>query len=159
MTLSRPATALLLAATLLGAAGCAREVSPDVVNASSVGEVNDAFFGTVQSMRPVTIQEGDRLQQNTTGAVIGGLAGAAVGSVFGGGWGRVIATGAGAVVGSVVGAAAERDLSRQQGIEYTVRLDNGRMITIVQGPQPALSTGQRVIVQTSSQGRARVVAS
>ena len=159
MTLSRPATALLLAAALFGAAGCAREVSPDVVSASSVGEVNDAFFGTVQSMRPVTIQEGDRLQQNTTGAVIGGLAGAAVGSVFGGGWGRVIATGAGAVVGSVVGAAAERDLSRQQGIEYTVRLDNGRMITIVQGPQPALSTGQRVIVQTSSQGRARVVAS
>ena len=158
MTFSRPATALLLVAALLGAAGCAREVSPSVVSANTVGAVNEAFFGTVQSVRPVTIQEGDRLQENTTGAVIGGLAGAAVGSVFGGGWGRVIATGAGAVVGSVVGAAAERDLSRQQGVEYTVRLDNGRMITVVQGPEPALATGQRVIVQTSNQGRARVVA-
>lgn len=159
MTLPRTATALLACAAVLGAAGCAREVSPDVVTAASVGEVNDAFFGTVQSVRPVTIQEGERLQENSTGALIGGLAGAAAGSVFGGGWGRVIATGAGAVIGGVIGSAAERDLSRQQGLEYTVALDNGRLIVIVQGPQSPLAAGQRVIVQTSTrEGRARVIA-
>jgi outer membrane lipoprotein SlyB len=108
-------------------------------------------------VRAVTIQEGDRLQENTTGAFIGALAGGAVGSLFGGGWGRVVASGAGAVVGATAGAAAERQLSRQQGLEYTVRLDNGRMVSIVQGPEPSFGVGQRVIVQTSSQGRARVV--
>lgn len=157
MSLSRCAVALLLAGAVLGASGCAREVSPNVVTAASAGEINDAFFGTVQAVRPVTIQEGDRLQDNRTGAVIGALAGGAVGSIFGGGWGRVVASGAGAVVGGAAGAAAERGLSRQQGLEYTIRLDNGRMISVVQGPEPAFAAGQRVIVQTSAQGRARVV--
>lgn len=157
MRVARPATALLLAAAVLGAAGCAREISPQVVTGASVGDINEAFFGTVQSVRAVTVQEGDRLQENTTGALIGGLAGGAIGSVFGGGWGRVVATGAGAVVGATAGAAAERQLSRQQGLEYTIRLDNGRMISVVQGPEPSFGVGQRVIVQTSAQGRARVI--
>jgi outer membrane lipoprotein SlyB len=152
-------TKLVLGAAALSVvlAGCARTIDSGTVEGSTVGEVNEAFFGTVQNVRAVQVQEGDRLQQNTTGAIVGGLAGAGVGALFGGGWGRVLATGAGAIVGAGAGAAAERQLSRQQGLEYTVRLDNGRMLTIVQGPENALQPGQRAIVQIGGSGRARVI--
>ena len=157
--IKRPARLLMLAtAATLALAGCAREISPNTVEGSTVGQVNEAFFGTVQQVRVVQVQEGDRLQNNTTGALMGGLAGAGLGALFGSGWGQVAAAGAGALVGATAGAAAERQMSRQQGLEYTVRLDNGRMITIVQGgAESPIPQGSRVIVQVGSGGRARVV--
>lgn len=157
--MKRSAKLLMLAtAATLALAGCARQISPNTVEGSAVGEVNEAFFGTVQQVRVVQVQEGDRLQENTTGALVGGVVGAGVGSLIGGGWGRVLASGAGALIGAGAGAVAERELSRQQALEYTVRLDNGRMVTVVQGGvENPLGQGSRVIVQMSTQGRARVV--
>lgn len=157
--INRPARVLMLAAAAtLALAGCARQISPNTVEGASVGQVSEAFFGTVQQVRVVQVQEGDRLQENTTGGLVGGLLGGAAASRFGGGWGKVLAIGAGALAGAAVGAVAEREITRQQALEYTVRLDNGRMITIVQGGvENPLPSGSRVIVQMGQQGQGRVV--
>jgi outer membrane lipoprotein SlyB len=51
---------------------------------------------------------------------------------------------------------AEDAMTRQTGIEYVVQTENGALLTIVQGPQPAFSITQTVLVIYGNQ--ARVVA-
>lgn len=77
----------------------------------------------------------------------GGAAGAVAGSQIGGSEaaGAVGAIG-GLVVGAVAGAAMERSASSQAGREYVVETSNGALMTIVQGEEPALGVGQRVLV-------------
>lgn len=149
--------ALVVAALSVTVAGCARQISPNTVEGSSVGAVQESFRGTVELIRVVQVQEGQRLQDNTVGILVGGLAGAAAGSFIGSGSGRIIATGAGAVAGAAAGSAAERELSRQEALEYTVQLDDGRLVTIVQGPGEPIVTGDRVLVQMGGGARARVI--
>ncbi len=62
------------------------------------------------------------------GAVVGGVAG----STVGGGRGSVVGATVGAVLGGVGGAAAEEAITRQRGLEITVKLDSGRMIAVTQ---------------------------
>lgn len=145
-----------LIAVSLTAAGCARQTSPNVYSAPSVGETIRTSTGVIESSRVVMIQESDLLEGNTTGMLIGGVAGGAVGSRFGQGWGKALAVGAGALMGATAGAVAEREVKRQNAMEYVVRLDRGGYITIVQGMEPQLRPGTRVYVQEATQGRARV---
>lgn len=156
----RFALPVALAAALVSA-GCARQTSPNVVEGSTVGQVTETYPGVIESARVVSIQEGDRLQQNTTGGLIGGAAGAgagaAVASTINEGWGKAIAIGAGAILGAAAGAVAERETTRQTAIEYVVRLDDGRLVTVVQGVDGQLAPGQRVFMQVARGGRARVV--
>jgi outer membrane lipoprotein SlyB len=51
---------------------------------------------------------------------------------------------------------AEDAMTRQTGIEYVVQTENGALLTIVQGPQPAFSITQKMLVIYGNQ--ARVVA-
>lgn len=158
MTLTRPIRAVMTAAALsLAVAGCARQISPNVVDGAAVGETIRTEPGVVEMVRVVEVQEGDRLQENTTGAAVGGLAGGAAASRIGQGWGKVAAIGAGAIAGAALGAVAEREITRQQALEYTVRLDNGQRVTVVQGGDSAIPSGSRVFVQFSNRGRSRVV--
>jgi outer membrane lipoprotein SlyB len=85
------------------------------------------------------------------GAVVGGVAGSTVGS----GKGRVLGTALGAVLGGLGGAAAEEGLTRQKGVEITVRLDSGRMLAITQAVDEEFRVGDRVRV-LSSGGTTRV---
>ena len=55
---------------------------------------------------------------------------------IGGGRGRDIATVAGAVAGGIAGQRVEESASRRQGVEITVRLDSGIMISVVQEADP-----------------------
>ena len=157
---SRPIRAVMLAAAVsLSVAGCAREISPNTVTGASVGSVVETYPGTVEMIRVVEVQEDERLQQNTTGIALGGLAGGAAASRIGQGWGKAAAVAAGAIAGAALGSLAERELSKQQALEYTVLLDDGRRVAVVQGPEVAIGSGQRVYVQYArgGQGRARVI--
>jgi outer membrane lipoprotein SlyB len=151
------ATVMIVASLALAAGGCARQISPSTVDGARVGAVQQSFRGTVENIRVVTVEEGDQLQNNTLGIIVGGLAGAALGSTVGGGTGRIIASGAGAVAGAAAGSVAQREVSRQEAVEYTVQLDDGRLLTIVQGPGEPIIVGDRVIVQTGGGARARVI--
>lgn len=58
--------------------------------------------------------------------------GAGAAAVVGGGKGSVVGATVGAVLGGLGGAAAEEAVTKQKGLEITVRLDSGRLIAVTQ---------------------------
>jgi outer membrane lipoprotein SlyB len=123
--------------------GCASSTAGDTYSRSQVGQVNQAQMGTVVSVRQVKIEGTKSGVGTAAGAIVGGVAGSQVG---GGRAENVIVGVAGAVVGGLVGAAAEEGLTRDTGFEYTVRLDDGRTVTIVQAGTAPIASGTRVQV-------------
>lgn len=141
---------LLFSVTLM--AGCAGSHSASDYGRGQTRQEMLVRFGVVESVRPVTI-ESDRGGSvgTVTGAVLGGLAG----SNIGGGRGAVAATVLGAVAGGAAGAAVEGSLASKQGVEVTVRLDNGQYIAVAQETDQDLRPGDRVRV-LSGGGATRV---
>lgn len=138
--------------------GCARNISPNTYHSASVGEAAFSYQGVIISIRNVEVKEAERLQDNYTGATLGALGGGLLaGSTIGKGYGSVAAAGVGAIAGGVGGAYLQDYLGTQGGIEYTIRLTNGQVRTVVQGPENPLAVGQRVLLIDSKEGRARVV--
>lgn len=137
--------------------GCARDISSNSYNARKVGEAAFTYQGIVVSTREVEVNEGDYLENNGVGILAGGAAGGLAGNQIGSGSGNIAATVGGAVIGAVAGALAEKALKEQKGIEYVVRLNNGQMMTVVQGTDSALQVNQRVFVIVKQDGRSRVV--
>ena len=132
-------------------AGCGSDFSGNRYDASTVGEVSRTDRGTVISLRKVELKPDGSVAGTALGAVGGGI----VGSLFGGGHAKYATAAAGAVAGGVAGnAIATRT---EEGVEYTVRLENGSIVTIAQGSTPAISVGQRVYIVNSNKERSRVV--
>ena len=142
--------------SLLLLSGCARQISPGVYHGAQVGEVSKTLSAVIVSARSVMVQEDEFLEDNAAGGVLGGVAGGAIGSNLGKGKGRAVGTVAGALVGAIGGAFAERELKKQQAMEYVVQLSNGEMRTIVQGPTPTLHVGQKVFLMYGQKGRSRI---
>lgn len=139
--------ATLKGATLavLGAAALAACTQPsgNVVASNQAQVAQSVQFGTVVASRNVTVQGNQGAQ--AAGAVVGGIAGAALGQNIGGGTGKVLATGAGATAGATAGLAAGRAAGGHQSIEWTVRLESGQTISVIQA-SPTFAVGQRVQV-------------
>ena len=141
----------LLALAMLGA-GCTNYSG----NAYSGGQVRSAQtvqYGTVVSVQPVTLEE-DR--PAVVGTVGGGVVGGILGNMVGGGRGRTLATIAGAALGAAGGYAGEKAITKQNGLEITVELENGQQLSIVQASDQQFSPGERVRVLRGSDGSARV---
>ena len=131
--------------------GCGENYSGNRYEGSAVGEIQRTDTGTVISLRKVEIKP----ETSGTGTALGAVAGGIAGSMFGGGHAKILTATAGAVAGGVAGnAIATRT---QDGIEYTIRLDNGAVVTITQDPTPVISVGQKVRLIYSQKGRSRVV--
>lgn len=132
--------------------GCASSLSDSAYSRSRAGTAQQVELGYVESVRPVLI-EGTKSNIGTAaGAALGGVAGGSVD----GGTARTLAIIGGTLLGGLAGAAAEEGVTRQRGLEITVRLDNGRMIAVTQGASGQFSPGQRVRVLTSYDGAIRV---
>lgn len=147
----------VLAAAAMTVSSCTRQISPGVYEGQTVGTSAQTYTGTVQSARVVVVQEDELLQQNTIGGALGAAAGGLAGSRVGEGWGKIAASTGGALAGATIGAMAQRGLQRQNAMEYIVRLDNGQLMTVVQGMQPQIPIGRRVYVQAGANGTARVL--
>ena len=91
------------------------------------------------------------------GAIAGGIMGFALGSTIGSGSGRTVARAAGTVGGAAAGAAIEEGATRQMGLEITVQLDNGEVVSIVQGADETFDEGDLVKVLRRRDGTARVI--
>jgi outer membrane lipoprotein SlyB len=121
---------VLLPIALLLSGGCASNLGGDDYSRSEARRTMRVRFATVESVRPVRL-EGTRTP-------VGSMAGAVVGGVIGhslGGRGSVVSavgTVAGAVAGGVGGAAVEEAVTRKQGVEITLQLDNGEFLAVVQ---------------------------
>lgn len=155
---------LSLCASSLMLSGCARNISSNSISVNHVGESSKTYRGVIASQRIVEVGP-DQLEDSQTGIAAGGFGGALVGSQIGGGKGNALAIGALGIGGAIAGALIEKELKTQNGVEYVVDLDNGEIRTVVQGVEPALATGQRVLVIESNTGnklhkggRSRVIA-
>lgn len=116
----------LLAALALG--GCAAGLGGDDYSRGEARRAMTVQFGTVQSVRAVRIEGTKTPIGAGAGAVVGGVAG----STVGGGRGSTIAGVLGAVAGGVAGAAVEEGVTRQTGLEISVKLENGQHLAVVQ---------------------------
>ena len=108
-------------------------------------------MGTVESVRNVRL-EGTR---TPVGTIAGGAVGGVAGSAIGGGRGSTIGAILGAVAGGVAGSAIEEGATRKDGVEITIRLDNGNIIAITQEADETFRPGDRVRV-LSGGGTSRV---
>jgi outer membrane lipoprotein SlyB len=130
------------AAALAALTGCAPSLSGSAYTRDQAQREQSVRLGVVESVREVQI-EGTRSGVGpAAGAAVGGIAGSGVGQGRGAAVGAVV----GAVVGGVAGQAAEQAATRQNGLEITVRLDNGRMIAVTQAADEAFKPGERVRV-------------
>lgn len=144
----------VVAASLAFVAGCAsRSASSSVYTYGQAQQEQIVRTGTVVSVRAVTIQD-DR--SSGAGVIAGGALGGVAGNAIGGGSGRALATVGGAILGGVLGNTVENQVNRTQGLEITVRLDNGETRVVAQAADVALASGQRVRL-ISGGGPTRVV--
>ena len=129
----------------LGLAGCANPdvYSGDVYSSSAAKQAQTVTYGTVVSVRPVTIQAGDQ-NPNLIGTLGGGVVGGLLGNQIGGGSGRTLATAAAAIAGSMVGSRAEDKINQVDAVELEVRTDNGDSLIVVQKADRSWQAGQRV---------------
>jgi len=144
------AIALIAASTLL-LAGCPAGLGGSDYSRSQARTVQEVQMGVVESVREVNLEGTKSPVGAGAGAVVGGVAG----STVGGGRGSIIAATVGAVLGGLGGAAAEEAVTRQRGVEITVKLDSGRMIAITQAADEEFRVGDRVRI-LSGGGTTRV---
>jgi len=145
-------TVVCIALASLLVAGCASSRSGEVYSRDQARKAQTVEMGTVQSVKAVQI-EGTK---SPVGAIAGGAVGGALGHTIGHGTGRTVATVLGAVGGAVGGSVAEEHLTKKDGLEITVQLDDGRVISVVQEADVYFQVGDRVRVQTGPDGTTRV---
>lgn len=130
------------AASVAVLGGCASSMSGGAYSRGQTRQVQEVQMGVVESVRQVKI-EGTKSPVGTgAGAVIGGIAGSNIGA----GKGSTVGTILGAVAGGVAGSAIEEGVMSKDGLEITVKLDNGRMIAITQEADEQFRVGERVRV-------------
>ena len=141
---ARRAALALFAGFSLLAAGCAPSIQGDTYQRGQAMRAQSVELGVVETVRPVMIEGRQSGAGAATGAVIGGLGGSQVG---GSSSAHVAGAIVGALVGGAIGNAVERDATKANGVEITVRLDNGRMLAVVQeGPVGEFRPGDRIRV-------------
>jgi outer membrane lipoprotein SlyB len=149
MRRSRIAT---VACVIVGLGGCATPSSPHVYSRSDAMQAWNVSAGEVVDVQAVQIDG----TYSPLGTVGGGYVGYEVGRSIGSGSGRSIAGAVGTVAGAAAGRAVETAATRQNGLQITVRLDDGDTIAIVQSADVGFSTGERVKVLRRGNGQARV---
>lgn len=133
--------------------GCTSSLTGDSYSRDEARQVQTVRMGTIDSLRPVKIEGTKTPIGAGAGAVVGGVAGSAVG----GGRGSIITAVIGAVAGGLIGSASEEGLTRTQGVEITVREDDGTMRAYVQAvaENEIFRVGERVRIMTVN-GTSRV---
>jgi outer membrane lipoprotein SlyB len=131
---------IVIATAILSA--CASGQSGGVYSRDQVRHEQQVRLGVVESVRQVQI-EGTKTPVGTAaGAVVGGIAGSNVGQGKGSTVGAVL----GAVAGGIAGSAIEEASTRKAGLEITVRLDSGSLVSIVQEADELFHPGEKVRV-------------
>ena len=142
----KPTLLMTSLAALLALGGCQSSLTGDTYSRDEARTVQTVRMGTIESLRPVKIEGTKTPIGAGAGAVIGGIGG----STVGGGRGSAVAAVIGAVAGGLLGAAAEEGITRTQGVEITVREDDGTLRAYVQQVQQneVFRVGERVRILT-----------
>jgi outer membrane lipoprotein SlyB len=144
---------ILAAAGLLSLSGCATQDRSAVqYDANSASQLQQLTYGRVLELRPVTIDLSGN-GTNYAGLAIGGLVGGTVGYQAGkpGSSTSQIGAAVGAALGASGAQMAGQALSKAQGVEISLALDDGRRLALVQQDDSTpLHVGQCVKVTFSS---------
>jgi len=146
------ATVAMVVAAGLVLSGCPASMSGSAYSRDQARQAQEVQLGRVQSVRQVMIEGTKSGVGAVSGAALGGVAGSRIGS----GTGQIAGAVGGAVLGGLAGSAIEEGVTRQPGLEITVRLDNGRTLAVTQAADEPFYVGDRVQVLTSYDGTARV---
>lgn len=133
-------------------AGCASSKSGEVYTRDQARQAMTVRLGTVEFVKAVRV-EGSK---SGLGAAGGGIIGGVAGSTIGGGKGATLAALGGAIGGAIAGNIAEEKITKFNGLEITVKLDNGDVLAVVQVDDVAFVVGDRVRVLTGRDGTTRV---
>jgi len=137
-----------------------------VTGCTTPSSMSGSVYSRDQARKVQTVHEGEVIMvrevliegtKSGAGALAGGILGFALGSTIGGGSGKGVARAVGTVAGAAAGAATEEKATRQTGLEITVKLDNGEVVSIVQGADEAFDEGDSVRVLRRPDGTARVI--
>lgn len=144
--MKRAGLLVLLAGLLPVFGGCMSTLTGDSYSRDEARRMQTVEYGMVEYVRPVVIEGTKSGVGPAAGAAVGGIAGSTVGH----GRGAAAASIAGAVAGGVAGGMAEEAVTKRQGVEITVRMDSGRIISVVQELSGSTSfhAGDRVRVLT-----------
>jgi outer membrane lipoprotein SlyB len=115
----------------IAVAGCVEQPAPDVQ------------AGTILAAAPAQQAGENTGAGGATGLIVGVAAGAALGR----GAGRVLGAAIGGTIGGIAGSAAESAAQSTRGAAYTVRLDTGQVVTVIQhleANEAMLQAGARV---------------
>lgn len=151
--MKRILASLVAVVAVASLSGCASSLSGSTYSRDQARVAQDVEYGRVEAVRVVAI-EGTKTNIGTgAGAIAGGVAG---GSISSGTTTRTVGAIAGALIGGMAGAAAEEGITRQDGLEITVRLDSGRTVAVVQAADVQFRPGDRVRVLYGHDGTTRV---
>jgi outer membrane lipoprotein SlyB len=142
--LRRSATLPLVFATL---AACVQPATVVVQDYDTVSQVITAGYGRIIKVQSVTVRRnanGDQL----VGALVGGVAGGVIAREL---TDDDLLTGAGVIAGAIVGGNIASQSSTYESQAWTVRLDNGRIVTVIQRSD-SLRVGMRVKVVQGENG-------
>jgi outer membrane lipoprotein SlyB len=133
--------------------GCAtRSYSNGVYTDADTQRAHSITPATVMAVRAVTIERAT----NGMGAAVGGNVGTALGGAASkSGNGQFFAAVLGGAAGSLLGQAVESKAALHPGLEISMRLDDGQLISVVQAADEPFKRGDRVRV-LSAEGKSRV---
>jgi outer membrane lipoprotein SlyB len=151
LIMKRIAALLLASSATVLLTGCPASLGSKDYSREQARTAQEVQMGVVESVRAVKIEGTKSAVGPAAGAVVGGVAG----STVGGGRGNIVGATVGAVLGGLGGAAAEEAVTKQDGVEITVKLDSGRMIAVTQAADEEFRAGDRVRVLTGG-GTTRV---
>ncbi|MDR1463076.1 MAG: hypothetical protein LBI68_08085 [Azoarcus sp.] len=121
--------ALLATAPFLSSGGCASNLGGNDYSRGEARQTMSIRFAVVESTRPVKLEGTKTPIGATAGAVTGGVVGHSLGRS---GISSTIGAAVGAIAGGVGGSMVEEAVTRQNGVEITVKLENGEYLAIVQ---------------------------
>lgn len=137
---------------------CSTDIGTTSYTSKSVGAAQETYQGVIIASRQVAVKNNNG---TLAGGAVGGGLGTALGAVIGGKDNRLTGAAVGGVLGGALGAGGGH-LATKKGkaaMEYQVRIQNGRILTVVQGADQVFQVGQDVmVIMPVGNARARIVA-
>lgn len=148
--MKRIIAAALSAVLLLALSACQTNYAGSAYDPEFVRAGFTVAYGELLGIGKATIEG----EAGLAGGIGGGVVGGALGSTIGGGSGQTVATAVGAVGGAIAGSAIQKKMGTQDAFEFEVKLDDGRIISVVQTTgDDVFHVGDRVRVLTANGGQ------
>lgn len=146
----------VLVALCTGCATGPKSYSGAVYKGGQAQRSQQVTTGTIIGIRQITIQDDPSVTGATVGAGMGALAVLGLAGTGGNPYGLA----AGAIAAGVLGGTATDYIAKkvleQPGFEFTVKMKDGRITTVVQTNIDMMATGDQVYLTQSADGTLRV---